>query len=141
MTHKFVKEGDVYSWFHKVDSQYRYKQEGDVIGDWKKFMIFTLEPRNIEYFRDQMEGHFVTQNPPKPGHNFSFLSSLRATAYPGQKLVGIAGTSILVEDETGKITKTKISSKSELISLYAKHFPQFPSEMVQVAVEKMNYTF
>ena len=139
LTHKFVKEGEVYSWLHKVDGQYRFKQDGDAIGDWKKFMIFTLEPRDIGYFQDPMQMHFVTQNPPKPGH--SFLNVLKANSYPGHKFVEITGTSFLVEDETGKITKTKILSKNVLLSLYAEHFPQFPAEMVQVAVEKMNYTF
>ncbi|XP_072036931.1 arylamine N-acetyltransferase, pineal gland isozyme NAT-3-like [Amphiura filiformis] len=138
--YKFVKEGEEISWWQKVNTQYSpapQNEKGIIIDGWKKFMTFTLEPREIEYFRDHMIKHYVTQNPPMPG--VTFLQLMRAVAYPGQKLLAILGTSLLHENDEGKIEKTKIRSKEELEGLYAKYFPQLPGDLVTIAIEKMKY--
>ncbi|XP_072036925.1 uncharacterized protein [Amphiura filiformis] len=114
--------------------------EKDIIIDgWRKYMTFTLEPREIEYFRDYMIKHYVTQNPPMPG--LTLLQLMCAVAYPGQKLLAIRGTSLLYENDEGKIEKTKIRSKEELVDLHAKYFPQLPGDLVKIAIEKMKYNF
>ncbi|XP_072035724.1 uncharacterized protein [Amphiura filiformis] len=140
--YKFIKEGDEISWWQKVNRSYSPSPitEKDIIIDgWRNFMIFTLEPREIEYFRDHMIKHFVTQNPPMPGH--TFLQVMLAVVFPGQKLLAIRGTSLFHENDEGKIEKTKITSKEELIGLYAKYFPQLPGDLVTIAVDKMKYNF
>ncbi|XP_072036929.1 uncharacterized protein [Amphiura filiformis] len=138
--YKLIKEGEENSWWQNVDRSTAPLNEKDIIIDgWKKYMTFTLVPREIEYFRDYMIKHFVTQNPPMPGH--MFLQSMRAVTYPGRKLLAILGTSLLYENDEGKIEKTKITSKEELVGLYGKYFPQFPADLVTIAIDKMKYNF
>ncbi|XP_072018133.1 uncharacterized protein [Amphiura filiformis] len=140
--YKFVKESEEISWWQKVNRSYSTVSlnKKDIIFDgWKKFMTFTLEPREIEYFRDHMLKHYVTQNPPLP--RVTLLQLMRAVAYPGQKLVAILGTTLLHENDEGKIEKTKIRSKEELVGLYGKYFPQFPADLVELAIDKMKYNF
>ncbi|XP_072036923.1 uncharacterized protein [Amphiura filiformis] len=140
--YKFIKEGEEISWWQKVNRSYSPApiNENDIIIDgWKNFMIFTLEPREIEYFRDHMIKHYVTQNPPMPG--ITFLQSMRAVVFPGQKLLAIRGTSLFHENDEGKIEKTKITSKEEHVGLYGKYFPQLPADLVEIAIDKMKYNF
>ncbi|XP_072035321.1 uncharacterized protein [Amphiura filiformis] len=130
--YKFVKEGKEFSWWQKVNrsnSMLPLNAEDIIIDGWKKYMTFTLEPREIEYFRDPMI-NFLSRKVP-----------MRAVAYPGQKLLAILGTSLLHENDEGKIEKTKIGSKEELVGLYGKHFPQFPADMIETAIDKMKYNF
>ncbi|XP_072036930.1 uncharacterized protein [Amphiura filiformis] len=142
--YKFVKEGEEFSWWQKVNRSYSTVplNEKDIIIDgWKKYMIFTLEPRETEYFRNQMcvIRHYVTQKPPMPG--LTLLQVMHAVAYPGQRLLAIRGTSLHCENDEGKIEKTKIRSKEELVDLHAKYFPQLPGDLVKIAIDKMNYNF
>ncbi|XP_072035501.1 arylamine N-acetyltransferase, pineal gland isozyme NAT-3-like [Amphiura filiformis] len=86
--YKFVKEGEEFSWWQKVNRSYSTAPltEKDIIIDgWRKYMIFTLEPREIEYFRDYMIKHYVTQNPPMPG--LTLLQLMCAV----EELVGLYG--------------------------------------------------
>ncbi|XP_072035502.1 uncharacterized protein [Amphiura filiformis] len=132
--YKFVKEGEEISWWQKVNRSYStvpQNEKGIIIDGWKKFMTFTLEPREIKCFRDHVIKHYVTQSPPKS--KVTFLQLMHVVAYPGQKLLAILGTSLFHENDEGKIEKTKITSKEELIGLYAKYFPQFPADLVTIA--------
>ncbi|XP_072035326.1 uncharacterized protein [Amphiura filiformis] len=142
--YKFVKEGEEFSWWQKVNRSYSAVplNEKDIIIDgWRKYMTFTLEPRETEYFRDQvrMIKHYVTQKPLMPG--LTLLQVMLAVAYPGQRLLAIRGTSLYCENDEGKIEKTKIGSKEELVGLYAKYFPQLPGDLVKIAIDKIKYNF
>ncbi|XP_072030456.1 uncharacterized protein [Amphiura filiformis] len=135
--YKFTKEGDEICWWQKVNNS--YSTLPIIIDGWKKYMTFTLEPRVVEYFRDHIIKHYVTQNPPMPGA--TMLKLMRAIIYPNQKLLAILATSLLCENDEGKIEKTKIASKEELASFYAKYFPQIPADKVLIAIDKMKYKF
>ncbi|XP_072036927.1 uncharacterized protein [Amphiura filiformis] len=49
--YKFIKEGELISWWQKVNRSYSTISLGEndiIIDGWKKYMTFTLEPREIE---------------------------------------------------------------------------------------------
>ncbi len=140
--YRFEKAGEEFSLWHKINKSSPGPdgdETGFIVDGWRKFMVFTLEPRKIEYFTNHMMKHFVTQVPAIPG--FTILQHMRASVFQGQKLLAIHGTSLLQENEDGIIVKTKIRSKEELLGLYAKYFPRIPSHMVKIAADKMNYNY
>ncbi len=62
--YKFIKENDEISWWQKVNMSYSSMQiiDKDIIVDgWRKYMTFTLEPKDIDYFKEPMIKHYVTQ--------------------------------------------------------------------------------
>ena len=138
--HKFVKDGEVYSWFHKINKSRPISDQDIIVDGFKKFMIFKLEPRVIDYFQEPMLEHFVSQGSSRQAR-LSFLQDLRAVQFPGRKLVAVYETSLLLEDDNGMVCKSKIRSKEELLNLYAKYFPQLPPDQVRIAVNKKNYEF
>ncbi|XP_072016241.1 arylamine N-acetyltransferase 1-like [Amphiura filiformis] len=140
--YKFTKEGEEWCWWQKVSKSYStlpLRQQDMVIDGWKKYMTFTLEPRVVEYFKNHMIKHFVTQNPPMSGA--TMLKLMRAVAYPNHRLLAILATSLLRENDEGEIEKTKITSKEELAGLYTKYFPKIPADKVLIAIDKMEYIF
>ncbi|XP_072017438.1 arylamine N-acetyltransferase-like [Amphiura filiformis] len=139
LTHKFTKDGDEFSWWHQITHTAAPSKDDVTVDGWRKFMTFTLVPRDKEYFRQYMLRHFVTQEHPE--EEFSFLTALRAVVYPNKQLVAIRNSSLLLEDDEGNVEKTKIKSKEELLQLCVKYFPQFSYDMLQVVVNKMEHIF
>ncbi len=140
--YRFQQEGEELSLWCKINESSPGPdgdEKGFIVDGWKKYMVFTLEPREIEYFTNHMIKHFVTQVSPTSG--FSFLQHMRADLFPDQKLLAIHGTSLLQENDNGAIEKTKIRSREELLHLYTKYFSQIPADMVKVAADKMNYNY
>ena len=138
LTHKFIRNGESYVWFHEVNARYRPMSADDtVINGWNRFMEITLEPRRAQDFHKAVIRHYVTQ----PNAPQSFLNSLRCTAYPHRKMVAINNQTLLTEDSDGNIHKHRIQSKSELVSLYQKYFPQLPVDKVLAGIDNMAYVF
>ncbi len=140
LVYRFEQEGEELSLWHKINKSspgIDGDETGFIVDGWKKYMVFTLEPREIEFFAKHMMKHFVTA----PTAGISLLQHMRANVFPNQKLLAIHGTSLLLENNDGIIEKTKIRSRDELLHLYAKYFPQIPADMVEIAADKMKYNF
>ncbi len=89
LVYRFAKEGDEFISWRKIN-KYSPGSIGDerfLVDGWKKYMVFMLEPREIEYFTNHMIKHFVTQVKAMPG--CCFLNHMTAEAFPGQKLLAI----------------------------------------------------
>ncbi|XP_038052618.1 uncharacterized acetyltransferase YvcN-like [Patiria miniata] len=139
LVHKFVKDADgSFRWMHK---SYRDFDGPSVIvvDGWYMFMKFKLEFRDIEFFFPHMEiVHTVEIGPEALS---IMLVQLKAVDYRNGKLLAITGTSNLEEDASGKVNKKRITSPQELLEAYRVHFPQFPVETVQQAIQTVNLKF
>ncbi|XP_038052621.1 uncharacterized protein LOC119725313 [Patiria miniata] len=139
LVHKFVKDADdSFRWMHKSYRDYD-GSTGRVVDGWYMFLEFKLEFRDIEFFALHMENiHTVESGPEALAH---FLVQLKATDFRNGKLFAITGTSTLEEDASGKVNKKRISSPQELEEAYKFHFPQFPAETIQQAIQTVNLKF
>ncbi|BFZ05844.1 hypothetical protein BsWGS_08883 [Bradybaena similaris] len=115
--------------------------------EWNNFYEFdpTERFRNLDEFFPCFNIFFsdVTKLP--------FHTSARAVCFPNGKLIGIVNTKLLEEKEEGKLTKSLIlkdlsvdsnnpgtqsgqNGLQPLINAYAKHFPQFPLDVLLPAL-------
>ncbi|XP_038052617.1 uncharacterized protein LOC119725308 [Patiria miniata] len=138
--HKFLKDTDgTLRWVHRAYRDYYDGPPADVVDEWYTFMVINLEVRDIKFFFPNMENIHTVESGPKA--LAPFLVSLRAIDYRNGRLFAVKDTTILKEDASGKVNKKRISSPQELLEAYKVHFPQFPAETVQQAIQQVTLKF
>ncbi|XP_038052672.1 uncharacterized protein LOC119725347 [Patiria miniata] len=138
--YKFVKDVDgSFRLVNRICQNYNECPPESVVDDWYTFLEFNLKCREFQFFADSMENVHTVEDGPKA--LAPFLISLRAVDFRNGRLFAIKDTTILEEDASGKVNKKRISSPQELLEAYKVHFPQFPVETVQQAIQTVQLKF
>ncbi|XP_063964160.1 uncharacterized protein LOC129254935 [Lytechinus pictus] len=131
---KFSRQGDIIYCLHQVEGHpAKQTMEANRITDgWYRFItIHFKEGVAISHFEPSMTPIYVgCSDTPKS----VFLTSVRCMAFPNGRFVCIKDTTFLIENETGKITKSYFRSLEEIKKAFARYFPQVSQEMLDVAL-------
>ncbi|XP_072179493.1 arylamine N-acetyltransferase-like [Diadema setosum] len=136
LRYKFVVDGDIIRRLHKADSDpagaARFRDF--VVDGWYPFtVIHHNAPVELSVFKESMNKIYTEVLPSPP-----FLTSPRSTAFPNGRFLAINDTTLLQENDEGKVIKTYLKSRDELLAAYARFFPQIPKEMVEAALNDVN---
>ncbi|XP_071487655.1 uncharacterized protein [Diadema antillarum] len=136
LRYKFVVDGDIIARLHNADSDpagaARFRDF--VVDGWYPFIVIHHKtPVELSIFKEPMTKIYtqLLQSPP-------FLSSPRSTAFPNGRFLAIIETTLLQENDEGKVIKTYLKSRDELLTAYGRFFPQIPKEMVEAALNDVN---
>ena len=74
----------------------------------------------------------------------SYLTFVYTFSFPNGRYVSIQNTTLLVEDEEGRMHKSYLRSRDEIISSFARYFPHIPEKLLETALDdenvKLDYT-
>ncbi|XP_071501060.1 uncharacterized protein [Diadema antillarum] len=128
LRYRFVRDGDLIIRQHHADTDPRAALWPDRVKDgWYSFIyIHYKEPKKISYFDAVMTRIYTTVLPSPP-----YLSSPRCMTWPNRRLVCIKDATLLQEIEKGHVQKSYFRSPDEILTAFAKHFPDFPADMVK----------
>ncbi len=106
------------------------------VGGWLPFEEFTTKHVGIERLSKNVT---LVYTGPKtaPRESFPFSSSPRAMDFRHDRLVVIKDTSLLLEDSTGKVSKTKLSDREEWLKAYAHYFPHISQDHLKKVLENI----
>ncbi|XP_071505083.1 uncharacterized protein [Diadema antillarum] len=136
LRYKFVVDGDIIARLHNADSDPAgAAQFRDLVVDgWYRLVVIHHNaPVELSVFTESMNKIYTQVLPSPP-----FLTSPRSTAFPNGRFLAINDTTLLQENDEGKVIKTYLKSRDELLSAYARFFPQIPKEMVEAALNDVN---
>ncbi|XP_041472346.1 uncharacterized protein LOC121421645 [Lytechinus variegatus] len=137
--YRFVRQGHVIIYqlckeTHQSEaiSHREYIQDG-----WISFIrIHVDQSVPVSHFDNRMTKVFTEIDP-----DLYFLTSLRCLAFPNGRLVCIKDVKLLLEDEDRQVQVTRFRSRDEVLDAFSRHFPQFPSVMVNGAMDNVNMQF
>ena len=140
---------------------YRFKREGDTIIRQHRA---DTDPMNAPFFKDYTyDGwmNYYVAHPNKPVEidvynqslvipytttdcNPCYLNFVYSFTFPNGRYVSIKNTTLLVEDEEGRMHKSYLRSRDEIISSFARYFPHIPEKLLETALDdehvKLDYT-
>ncbi|XP_076324555.1 putative arylamine N-acetyltransferase 2 isoform X2 [Tachypleus tridentatus] len=104
LTYKFIREQKSIVRLHQTQNIYRsssflyFDNCQDISVNWFRFCVIDPEPRELDYFEEDMTKVFTV-----PGANSPFLETLRIVSFPGLKLRGVKNEFELSEDDNHKV--------------------------------------
>eukprot|EP00057_Strongylocentrotus_purpuratus_P014891 XP_011669365.1 PREDICTED: uncharacterized protein LOC100893523 [Strongylocentrotus purpuratus] len=131
---KFSRQGDVIFCLHQVDGHpAKHTMVANRITDgWYRYIrIHFKEGVEIAHFKPSMTPIYVSSDG-IPRHYF--LTSVRCVAFPDCRFVCIKDTTLLIENESGCISKSYFRSREETKEAFAKYFPQISQAMLDEAM-------
>ncbi|XP_071505086.1 uncharacterized protein [Diadema antillarum] len=136
LRYKFVVDGDIIRRLHKADTDPAgaARCRDLVVEGWYPFIVIHHKtPVELSVFKEAMNKIYTQVFP-----SSNFLTSPRSTAFPNGRFLAIKDTTLLQENNEGKVIKTYLKSWDDLFAAYTRFFPQIPKEMVQAALNDVN---
>ncbi|XP_072179793.1 uncharacterized protein [Diadema setosum] len=136
LRYKFILEGDTITRMHNADSNPSAGAwfEDTTVDGWYPYTIIHHDtPVEISYFDETMKKLFTQVLPSVP-----LLTSPMATYFPNGRFVSIKNTTLLVENDQGKVEKLYLKSRADILAAYARFFPQLPPELILTALADGN---
>ncbi|XP_071508757.1 uncharacterized protein [Diadema antillarum] len=148
----FEKESPEY---HESFSRYKFVRRGDLIlrqhnaendsagadffkktlrDGWYTYAEIHHEmPVDVSHFDDVMSMMYTTIS-----EDSTLLRRIWCMAFPSRRLLSIRNTTLLMENEEGKVQKTYFRSREEMITTFSRFFPQFAETMLTAAMDDEN---
>nr|XP_054769439.1 uncharacterized protein LOC129277264 [Lytechinus pictus] len=138
LRYRFVRQGDSVVQDHATSSDPHMAAEFDgTTSEW--FTYLTIHYKRyvgIDFFKDTTRAFYTVVNPDVP-----FLTSLRCLAFPDNRFICIKDTTLLKENEDGRVEKSYFRSRDEILSAFRLYFPQFPRSMILTAMNDEYVSF
>ncbi|XP_019647137.1 PREDICTED: uncharacterized protein LOC109487570 [Branchiostoma belcheri] len=125
LEYRFVKKGELIERQHRR-GDIRPLGPGQQPGTWRRFYDFTLEPRDLAFFREPMNTVYTV-----PG---KFLQSLRVITFQKDRLRAIKDWFLLEEQGDHTLRQTKIHSMSEMMAIIKEIAPKIDQDTVSKAL-------
>ncbi|KAI8510679.1 hypothetical protein Bbelb_115950 [Branchiostoma belcheri] len=125
LEYRFVKKGELIERQHRRGDT-RPVGPGQQPGTWRRFYDFTLEPRDVEFFREPMNTVYTV-----PAR---FLQSLRVITFQKGRLRAIKDWSLLEEQDDHTLRETQIHSMSEMMAIIKEIAPKIDQDTVTKAL-------
>ncbi|XP_078693423.1 arylamine N-acetyltransferase, liver isozyme-like [Branchiostoma floridae x Branchiostoma belcheri] len=125
LEYRFVKKGELIERQHRRGDT-RPLGPGQQAGTWREFYAFTLEPRDLEFFREPMNTVYTV-----PGR---FLQSLRVITFQKDRLRAIKDWSLLEEQDDHTLRETQIHSVHEMMAIIKQLAPKVDQATVTKAL-------
>ncbi|XP_071505085.1 uncharacterized protein [Diadema antillarum] len=136
LRYKFVVDGDIIARLHKADTDPAgaARCRDLVVDGWYPFIVIHHKtPVELSSFKEAMNKVYTQVYPSSP-----FLTSPRSTAFPKSRFLAIKDTTLLQENDEGKVIKTYLKSQKEVLDAYSRFFPQMPEKVVAAALNDVN---
>ncbi|KAI8504001.1 hypothetical protein Bbelb_180690 [Branchiostoma belcheri] len=125
LEYRFVKKGELIERQHRRGDT-RPLGPGQQAGTWREFYAFTLEPRDLDFFREPMNTVYTV-----PGR---FLQSLRVITFQKDRLRAIKDWSLLEEQDDHTLRETQIHSMHEMMAIIKELAPKVDQATVTKAL-------
>nr|XP_054768573.1 uncharacterized protein LOC129276168 [Lytechinus pictus] len=128
---RFIREGDLIIRQHHADTDPRASLWPDRVKDgWYSFIyIHADQPQKVSYFDEAMTIVYTKKIPTPP-----YLTSPRCMAWPHGRFTCIKDTTLLLENDEGRVEKFYLKSLHDVLTAYKKYFPQFPEETLKAVM-------
>ena len=137
LRYRFVRQGETIIRQHTIESDPAHAGAfKDFAVDDKWFSFFFIHadrPVTAAHFTNIIS-HFYTD----PNHPSGFSLGMYCYSYPNGRLVSIKDTTLLLEDEEGRVQKSYFRSRKEILAAFARYFPQVPHTMIEAAMADGN---
>ena len=134
LEYKFVWEGKMLSRWHRRGDM-RLLNTGEVTVDgWRRFCIIDPTPKDLQFFEKPMNLVYSDID----GTTTPFHHRLRAIFYPGLKAISFQDMSLLIENDSHILVKTKFESVSEFMEKVKEFLPLLYDNGV-CAVRNLNW--
>ena len=137
LRYRFVRQGDDIIRQHCLESDPSGRGKAfrnSVDQGWFPFMtIHISRPVDVAHFTPTVGRVYTTV---KSGLNL--LYTIHCCAFPNGRFVYINNTTFMIQDEEGRVQKTYLRSREEMLAAFARHFPQIPENMIQAAIDDNN---
>ena len=142
LRYRFVRQGETIVRQHRAETDPRHVSllKEFTTDGWMSFFFIHIDRSvNAAHFASTVSKLYTDAD-----SGFPFLITMYCSAYPNGRLVYIKNTTLLLEDGEGRVQKSYLRSRGDLVAAYARYFPQFPEMMVRAAIDdeniKLDYT-
>lgn len=119
LEYKFVWEGKMLARWHRRGDMRALNQGELTVDGWRRFCVIDPTPKDQEFFEKPMNLIYSDIN----GTITPFHHRLRAIFYPGLKAISFQDMSLLVENDSHTLVKTKFESVSEFMEKVKEFLP------------------
>ena len=137
LRYRFVRRGDDVIRQHSFETDptgYGKDLKDSKEDGWFSYItIHVKRPVDVAHFTPTVGRAYTNV---KSGLNI--LYTIHCCAYPNGRLVYIKNTTFMIQDEEGRVQKSYLRSRDEMVAAFARHFPQIPEKMIQAAIDDEN---
>ncbi|XP_071508760.1 uncharacterized protein [Diadema antillarum] len=134
--YKFVRRGDLILRLHNAENDSAGADffKKTLKDGWYTYSEIRHEmPVDVSHFDDVMSMLYTTIS-----EDSTLLRRFWCIAFPNRRLLSIRNTTLLIENEEGKVQKTYFRSREEMIATSSRFFPQFSEEVLTAAMDDGN---